>query len=1316
MLTPSSPPSSPPLIAQDSTNNSRKRQRSQSMSSAPSSSPKRAASSEPLQDAGRPASGQTQDLSALSVEDSVETDIDAYMAEQAQGQDFPCTAPVSAASPAERLATVEELCNAPLRVGETWYVVSTPWFRRWRKACTGEVDKEGGVDEHDLGPVDNSTIVDPADDTIISTAATNDDYEFVPEQVWNWFVEQYGQPRLSFPRRVISVGVQEEAQLELHPPRVRVHVVVPTVVPGVVVPPRTITISVKDTINEVRKGVENALEAHDSRVYRIWKLADSSDEWTQASCTPEQLKARGGTLLGLNEQSTVEDELIQAGDSLAVESQLEGKWVVDASEVPAQPGTVSTSTSRSTNTESSTPKLFSSGSDFFSQMQSSGSKPAPAVKSDSSLMVVRSKGPAQEPGIVGLGNMGNTCFMNSALQCLAHTKELTDYFLSGVYEEELNFDNPLGMHGAIAQAFGALLQRIWADNPISSSYSPREFKQALQRFAPQFSGYQQHDSQELVAFLLDGLHEDLNRVHQKPYVEKPDWEGDGDLDLVKLARTSWEGYMKRNDSVIVDLFQGQYQSTLVCPECNKVSITFDPFMYLTLPLPVNKKWQHTVHFVPWDVTKAHVRVPVEINREASFKDLRQLLGRWMNVDPDYLLTIETFNHRIYKDLDDTCLVGEMADSDVIMCFELPCPARQSKTYKSQPEDPYIVPVFLSESGPPRTTFGGRGQNLFGEPFIVVVDHEQATNPDAMYDLVVDRLQQWTDHVRDLYTWEVSTPSSQLVQIPMPGLPVVESLTEIKEDGAVVELVPEESDIADEKTSVVQDHDDMIMTDEEPRKVGTKKDIFRLRLQGGTNVKYGASYSSTTQRFETWEQRASLANASPNAPSPLELLKEGDAFYCEFDENMKAYYFGDAHKGYEHARWARYEDFHHPELIASRKAAAAKKSKGISLQDCLDEFTREEKLSEEDLWYCPRCKKHQQATKRFDLWKVPDVLVVHLKRFSNSRTLRDKIDTLVDFPVEGLDISGMVGERKIARRLSKSGIDITQMGLGGLDEPLVYDLFAVDEHLGGLGGGHYRAYAYNHITEKWYHFDDSYVSPARPEAAVNANAYLLFYRRRTSKPLGGKSYALVETVQRKVAHSHSADATSGIPASMAPAVQQSLDGPSGDRGSFGSLPGLRQASEGWPTPQSVARSSPASSSPPPLEDSELPSFEESQFDDVLQSSLDPLAISAHSFDFPDPSARSSPTSSIEAEVDVEDLDMDLDRVDVSLDREGKLVTSLQSASLNYPASGMASMFLSSNSAAASLFIGPEGQQGNQDHHSMTRDSCNVTFSDLDIDSI
>ena len=57
-------------------------------------------------------------------------------------------------------------------------------------------------------------------------------------------------------------------------------------------------------------------------------------------------------------------------------------------------------------------------------------------------------------------------------------------------------------------------------------------------------------------------------------------------------------------------------------------------MYLTLPLPVQKKWRHAVRYIPWDPEKEHVNIPVEIGRDASFKDLRHLLGRWMGTNPD----------------------------------------------------------------------------------------------------------------------------------------------------------------------------------------------------------------------------------------------------------------------------------------------------------------------------------------------------------------------------------------------------------------------------------------------------------------------------------------------------------------------------------------------------------------------------------------------------------------------------------------------------------------------------------------------------------
>ena len=186
-------------------------------------------------------------------------------------------------------------------------------------------------------------------------------------------------------------------------------------------------------------------------------------------------------------------------------------------------------------------------------------------------------------GFTGLRNLGNTCYMNSAIQCLSHTVPLVDYFLNCDWQAEINRENVLGHDGAMAMAYSRLLEKLWRGH--RAVHNPKGFKSALCRVAPHFRGYEQHDAQELLVFLLDGLHEDLNRVSKKPYVE--DAECDGRPEEV-VAAESWKGYLLRNKSIVVDLFQGQLRSTLECCHCGYKRVKFDPFMYLSLPVPEGK--------------------------------------------------------------------------------------------------------------------------------------------------------------------------------------------------------------------------------------------------------------------------------------------------------------------------------------------------------------------------------------------------------------------------------------------------------------------------------------------------------------------------------------------------------------------------------------------------------------------------------------------------------------------------------------------------------------------------------------------------------
>ena len=155
-----------------------------------------------------------------------------------------------------------------------------------------------------------------------------------------------------------------------------------------------------------------------------------------------------------------------------------------------------------------------------------------------------------------------------------------------------------------------------------------------------------------------------------------------------------------------------------------------------------------------------------------------------------------------------------------------------------------------------------------------------------------------------------------------------------------------------------------------------------------------------------------------------------------------------------------------------KAKRANRAESISISSCFKNFIKMEKLKENNEWYCPKCKTHQRAEKKMEIYRSPHILIIHLKRFRN----QSKIDNVVDFPITGLDISNYV--------ICKDE---------GL--PLTYDLFAIANHYGGLWGGHYVSYAKNHLTNDWYSFNDSSVSRINEDQLVSSAAYVLFYRRR-----------------------------------------------------------------------------------------------------------------------------------------------------------------------------------------------------------------------------
>ncbi|KAH6610302.1 hypothetical protein Trco_000322 [Trichoderma cornu-damae] len=1169
--------------------------------------------------------------------------------------------------------------------GDQAYLVSRTWVEKALSLRSGKAD----TDEVSLGPVDNTDIIEEVireagreDFVRLRPGLDQQSFELFPEDAWKLVMDWYGIEQGQQPIIRTAINTAADAQspsdvvYELHPPVFRVHRVWSELSPLPIEqslkaenpPPLAIARSRKSHAQTFIKDVKRLAGIPVDRKIRIWMvnpelLGASNAQPRPALTTPPDSPGRdreadeagssawSHLLLDVSSfassrdarrQSTLEDHTVNPNYNGSASIQL-FELVTDQTlildELVDKGVWVSICTSRSlidkaipTRTNNNTALSKSS-----SNRSSPSSSDGPATRGR-----MQKRRNSRSLGAVGLHNLGNTCYMNSALQCVRSVEELTKYFLTEAYSSELNKSNPLGYNGKVAMAYNSLLREIYDEG--RGSVSPRDFKNTVGRCRSTFAGWGQQDSQEFLGFLLDALQEDLSRIKKKPYIEKPDSTDDmiNNPEAIKeMADKVWDITRKRDDSIIADLFTGMYKSTLECPECGKISITFDPFNNLTLPLPVENMWAKTVKVFP--LNDVPVKFEVELPKHSSIESLKQFLSIRTGVPVNRLMGAEEFKDRFFKIYDNSSDASEeIGTSDIATFHELeavptnwPAKGVQKKPRSmldfddSPPDaadewndpkyDTMVVPVLHRR---PYTT--GKAPDGTSPPHFITLTREEASSYDVIKRKVLERVatfSTWSKFTQRLDSESPEATEADMVmttasdadpfgdgkviaksvegeddivdvtmkdahsnampppELPLPNQPQLlrqfnahrpkfvqpgefldpelQGLFELsyfasQSDGFVptgwahvdnnkalpklADRIPESPSKEEEDqpspeswNSTASGNDDSSNDDESPRlesvqtrmmdesseedvphgarplvRPGVNRPPQKLGTGGRKKFKNNKTYGKKgnkrrdkQMRAGKQAQRSPAIDSEPTPPAvadggPLIRLYEG--LVVDWSEEAWEIVFGYTGNRQDESQGAKtfvdLETINDPALKISQRRRQTRRSRGITLEECLDEFERAEVLSEQDMWYCPRCKEHRRASKKFDLWKTPDYLIAHLKRFSSSGWRRDKLDVLVDFPIEGLDLTSRVIQKE-----------------DGKEE--IYDLIAVDDHYGGLGGGHYTAYAKNFVDGRWYNYNDSSVSPVSDASSVvTSAAYLLFYRRRTHGHLGGPRFGQI----------------------------------------------------------------------------------------------------------------------------------------------------------------------------------------------------------------
>jgi len=664
-------------------------------------------------------------------------------------------------------------------------------------------------------------------------------------------------------------------------------------------------------------------------------------------------------------------------------------------------------------------------------------------------------------GVTGLGNLGNTCYINCIVQCLATTPLLKDLFGSGSYSHYVNYSNLKGFRGQVAEALGSLMHTM--QTVKDSTTSPSGFMAVIRRLFPQFSDNFQHDCHEFLSILLSSLHEDLLRISSDtPSLPLSLSNPSPDEEIAK-ANDQWKALQGGNGSVISDLCAGQTKTTLTCRTCGLRTVLFETFLYLSLPIPVSMEMSIFVTVVRR--SGGVRRYGLRVGKLATLGEVVEKLAAVSGVDREEVVVADMDSAKIFR-LHDSITAAPLSHLGIFpLCELLVC------------EVPRTIPQ--AEARGKATQVPAQLASL---P-LLEVGHQ--------VDVLTEK-EEWTvglvEALRPGKAWEEAQvvyefggeERVQWVQLSSGRL--ASFRTHSKPGKDEIYLFPLVNRLLDQVTGKM-----------EP--LGTP-----VVLGIGSWYTYADLHEEVAKvmgRFVRGRGKMDNSLSPSSAPYQLKLLDPMGFQCCLCGPNCqgcplpskKTPLSSSPRKTMLALDWAEgaYNwDIEQDPSVAVAEAEEVASHQRIDIQDCLRELTREENVEMK----CEKCGETETSMK-MEIWRTPDILILNLKRFFAQAGVAEKIDQMVDYPLYAFDISEFLPSCKPLPGLTMSTTSLQS----------AYDLYSLVNHAGSMEGGHYTAFVLRkqgQEEDQWMLVDDERLLEVVGDSSSvvrSKNAYLLFYRRR-----------------------------------------------------------------------------------------------------------------------------------------------------------------------------------------------------------------------------